>query len=166
VQKHVNGTYLRDFRTTDGSRLLQAIAHESDLSITTFKHIKAMLSGVFTYAKNEGLFDGANPVQDVFLPNARPEGDTFAYFLPEICQMVTLLPEPARTIVATAAFTGLREGELRGLDVTDFNGETLRVSRSIWRSHVNAPKGAGEVPVIGPLAAMLTMHIWHAWGIR
>jgi len=42
--------------------MLKAIAEEMDLSKTTLQHIKSALSGVFTHAKNEGAFDGVNPV--------------------------------------------------------------------------------------------------------
>ena len=57
--------------------MLQAIANENDLSKTTLQHFKAVLSGVFKHAKNEGAFDGVNPVQDARIPrNAREPGET------------------------------------------------------------------------------------------
>jgi hypothetical protein len=52
---------LREFRTVGTSRMLRAIAKEKVLTRTTL-HIKSVLSTIFTYAKNDGAFDGANPV--------------------------------------------------------------------------------------------------------
>ena len=104
---------LRDFRTVDGERLLEDIANEYELTCTTMAHIKAFLSGAFRYAKRQGVMNSENPMPDVVLPKAKPAGDTFAYSLEEIRQMLNVLTEPAATVVATAAFTGVREGEFK-----------------------------------------------------
>ena len=163
IARRVEGVYIRDFSTPDANRLLLAIAVANHLASNTLKHIKMMLSAAFTHAKRMGFFPKGqeNPMKDAELPKGEREAETAAYLLPEVHQMLTMLPEPARTIVATAAFTGAREGELRGFNVEDYNGHSLYVSRSLWRSHVNQPKGksAGEIPVIGPLAKMLDAHI-------
>jgi len=62
IRDHVGKLHLREFRTVDASRMLRAIAKTNDLTTTTLQHIKSVLSTIFTYAKNEGAFDGANPV--------------------------------------------------------------------------------------------------------
>src|ERR1019366_8945370 len=78
--------------------------------------IKAFLSGVFRHAAQLGCFDGANPVRLTEIPAFAPEGqEGRAYSLEEIAQMLRVLPEPAVTVIATAAYSGLRLGELRGL---------------------------------------------------
>jgi hypothetical protein len=48
--------------------MLRAIANENDLTRTTLQHIKSVLSTIFTYARNKGAFDGANPVNGVLIP--------------------------------------------------------------------------------------------------
>jgi hypothetical protein len=48
--------------------MLKAIAYENDLTGTTLQHIEGVLSGIFTHAKNEGAFDGGNPVRNVHIP--------------------------------------------------------------------------------------------------
>ncbi len=53
--------------------------------------------------------------------------------LEEIAQMLKVLPEPASTIVAVAAFTGVRKGELRGLLWENYDGERVLISQSFWR---------------------------------
>jgi integrase len=143
----------------DASRLLKAIANENDLSKTTLQHIKGVLSGIFTHAKNEGAFDGANPVQEARIPtNAREPAETYAYNLTQICRILEFLPLLPKAVVATAAYAGLREGELRGLEWTDYAGDVLSVNRSIWKTVVNKPKtraSAKPVPVIRQLAEIL-----------
>jgi integrase len=46
----------------------------------------------------------------------------------------------AFAVVATAAFTGLRLAELRGLQWRDFTGEKLSVGRTMWRTKEGLPK--------------------------
>ncbi len=72
--------------------------------------------------------------------------------------MLSLLPDPAATVVAAAAFTGLRKGELRGLKWEDYSDGEIRVRRSVWNRHVSDPKtpsSKAPVPVISPLAKFL-----------
>ncbi len=150
--------WMREVRTCDVQSLLQGVAQQHKLSGTTLRHIKAMLSGVFTFAKRMGYHDGINPVLGVGIPKARAAGETYAYSLDEVMHIITTLPRPAATIVATAAFTGLRRGEIQGLLWEDYTGKEIRVTRSIWLGIVDAPKttkSKAPVPVIAPLRKML-----------
>jgi integrase len=75
--------------------------------------------------------------------------------------MLARLGEPARTVVALAAFSGLREGEIRGLQWGDYRDGLLCVGRSVWRTHVGETKtseSTNAVPVIAPLAKLLDGH--------
>jgi hypothetical protein len=85
-----------------------------------------VLSAIFTHAKNEAAFDGVNPVQDARIPRkAREPGETFAYNSSEIRSILEALPLLPKTIVATAFFAGVRQGELRALE-----GPTIKAIRS------------------------------------
>ena len=152
---------LRDFRTVDGERILQTIASEHKLTSTTLAHIKAFLSGIFRYAKRQGVINSENPMRDVVLPKGKPAGETYAYSLEEITQMLNVLPEPAATIIAVAAFTGVRKGELRGFLWENYDGEQVLISQSFWRGHALEPKtrqSRATVPVIQQLARRLDLH--------
>lgn len=46
----------------DLQSLLQDVAQEHSLSGTTLQHIKALLSGIFDHARQQGYLDVANPV--------------------------------------------------------------------------------------------------------
>jgi integrase len=129
-------TRLWGFRTVNGQTLLNEIEAETKLSHTSLKHIKHFLTGVFTFAKQRGHFESENPMGDVEIPEGEPSKDTHAYSLEEILIVIEKLPQPAKTVVATAAFTGLRRSELRGLKWEDYKGDELRVARSVWETHV------------------------------
>lgn len=75
--------------------------------------------------------------------------------------MLAVLPELAATIFATAAFTGLRRGEIRGKRWEDYRDGEIRVTQSVWEGHTTEPKtfqSRGAVPIIRPLARMLDAH--------
>jgi integrase len=152
---------LRDFRTVDGERILESIAQEHKLTSTTLAHIKAFLSGAFRYAKRQGVTDSENPMREVVLPKGKVAGETHAYSLEEITQMLHVLPESASTIIAVAAFTGIRKGELRGLLWENYDGRQVLISQSFWRGHALEPKtrqSKAPVPVIAQLAKRLDLH--------
>jgi integrase len=155
------GIMLREFRTVDGERILESIAKEHNLTSTTLAHIKAFASGIFRYAKRQGVINSENPMRDVVLPKGKPAGETHAYSLEEIMQMLKVLPEPASTIVAVAAFTGVRKGELRGFLWENYDGEQVLISQSFWRGCALEPKtrnSKAPVPVIAQLARLLDSH--------
>jgi integrase len=132
-------------------------------------HIKNLLSGIFRHAAQQGYFDGARPVKLAEIPAFAPsEAETKPYSLEEITAMLKVLSEPSATAVATAAFTGLRLGELRGLTWRSYEPAQdeeslgwLNVTQSVWRDTVGDPKTAkskAPVPVIPQLAQRLKAH--------
>jgi integrase len=166
--------WLRSVKTHHVQSWLEKIARmprkrnkrEYTLSKTTVAHIKNFISGVFRHAAQQGYFDGINPVTLAEIPAFAPKGKAGrAYSLAEIGLMLSVLPEPAATVVATAAYTGLRLGELQGLTWADYTPPAegndlglLHVRRSIWRGIVGEPKteeSKAAVPVVPQLAAKL-----------
>ena len=132
------------------------------LSRNTLKHIKSLLSGMFKHAKQQNYYDGINPVQDTKVNPASTEPqETVAYSLNEVQKILSLLPEPAATAFAVAAFAGLRHGEVQGLVWENYRNGEIFVSRSIWNGRITPPKtrkGRAPVPVIRQLAERLEMH--------
>jgi integrase len=161
--------WMREVKTHHVQLLLEEIGREHGISKTTLKHVKNFLSGIFRHAAQQGYFDGANPVKLAEIPAFAPNGaETKPYSLEEIAAMLKVLSEPSATAVATAAFTGLRLGELRGLTWESYEPAQdeeslgwLNVTRSVWRSTVGDPKTAkskAPVPVIPQLAQRLAAH--------
>jgi integrase len=153
---------LRGFRTVHGEQMLAQIAAQSKLGRSSLRHCKAFWSGAFKQAKRLGILDGLNPIQDVSVPRVpETEEDTYAYSLPEIKAMLAMLNEPAHTVVLTAALTGLRKSELRGLTWGDLDGNELTVRHSVWNSTVSEPKtrrSRSPIPVVKQLADALESH--------
>lgn len=142
---------LRRFRTVDGEVMLATIGRQTALGRSSLRHCKAFLSGAFKQAKRLGILDGLNPFQDVSIPRAPEPEETYAYSLDEVKAVLGVLPEPAWTVVLCAALTGLRKGEIRGLEWEDFSGEELRVKRSVWNGVTNEPKtrrSQAPIPIV------------------
>lgn len=152
---------LRDFRTIHGQNLLSNIARQASPSKNSLKHIKSFLSGIFGEAKRLDILNAVNPMQGTKLPAAPEQEDTYAYALDEIKAMLAGLPEPAWTVIQTAAWTGFRKSELRGLRWEDFDGETLSVKRTFWGGIPGEPKtrrSKAAVPVLRQLRDALEAH--------
>jgi integrase len=160
---------LRDFRVLSAQQVIDTIHRQNpEMKYSTLAHLKNLLSLIFDEAERlELLPKGAgNPVKLVRLPDAPEDDETYAYTLKEIETMLAVIPEPAATVCAVAAFTGLRRAELRGLRWEDYNGKQLMVNRSVWEGFTNEPKtkrSKAAVPVIPRLATILDRHRL-AWG--
>jgi integrase len=99
-------------RTFHVQNWLDSVARPGKLGRNSLKHIKTFVSAVFKLAKQQGYNSGENPVRDTATsPKATAPRETYAYDLTEIQQMLSVMPEPAATIFAVAALTGLRRGE-------------------------------------------------------
>jgi len=154
---------VRDFRTVDAANILADVYRQHGMGRTTLKHIKAFLSGVFTFAKNQGVFDGVNPVQDAMIPKKAPAPKATHATTPDEVLAILHALERAGAQKASAAvglvfFAGLRPGEARGASWEDFDGKRLTVRRSVWHTHTTTPKTEGSakpVPIIEPLRGIL-----------
>jgi len=102
-----------------------------------------------------------NPAIGAIVPQAPAGAETYAYSLEEISIMLAGLAEPARTMVATAAFEGLRRSELMGLVWEGYGNGELRILRSIVEGRsedckTRASKSA--VPLLPSLERVLDVH--------
>ena len=77
------------------------------LSKDSLKRVQSELSGVLTLAKQLGYYEGVDPLQDTRVdPRAADPSETYAYSLEEVQALLAVLPEPASTAFAVAAFMG------------------------------------------------------------
>lgn len=148
---------LREFRAYHGEEVMVRISSNL-LAKSSYRRIKSFLSAVFSYAIRMGIAT-VNPITYVKIPKrCKQTPATEAYSLEEIATMLSFLPEPTASIVATAAFAGLRKGELRGLRGLDYDGRQLMVSQSVWNRFTTEPKSENSkaaVPCIAPLRQRL-----------
>ena len=154
VQKNpVAKIRLRDFTAKNGQQFLESLPQS--LSHQTHLRIKNFLRGVLTWAITSEALTGSNPMEETKAggrtKKAGLQGLTLrekktrashehAYTLEEVADMLDKLPEPARTVCAVAAFTGLTRSELKGLKWTDFDGKSISIQRKIWGDHIGEPK--------------------------
>jgi integrase len=150
---------LREFETVHAQRVLDgatSLSHQSCL------RIKTAMSALMSYAIRLGFISGANPCREAKAEGQRSRFVARSCTLGDVQWMLQRLDEPARTVVGTAAFSGLRESELRGLQWSDYDGAFLYVRRSVWRTEVSdetkTEESTGSVPVIAPLRKMLDAH--------
>jgi integrase len=148
---------LRDVQTVHIQRLLDA----KDLSHGSLLRIKSAASAIFSHAKRLGFINGVNPVQGALASGRRSDFEGHAYSLADLQYFLETLDEPARTAVGTAALSGLRESEIRGLQWPDYTGAELFVRRAVWRTAVDqtkTPESKAVVPVISLLKTLLDAH--------
>jgi integrase len=158
-------TRLCDFRTATGQGLLNRIAEETGLSHTSLKHIKWFLVSALNHAKQvDALQCDGNPMEYTEVPDGAATEQTKAYSLKEISSMMAALEdEPiAGAVVATAAFTGHRRSELRGLRWSDFRDGQFFVTHTVWntsaRDKTKTVDAMAPVPVLKSLAKILETH--------
>jgi integrase len=164
IRPFCGNLWTRDVRTRHVQAILDAMATTGRFNSNSMKHIKSFLSGIFRLADQQGYFEGANPVREVSLPQVRQAADTHAYSLEEVLIMMDAVPEPASTLIAAAAFTGARRGELRGMYWENYKDGELLIARSIWNGIATDPKSKtskAPIPIIGKLAARLAEHRKH-----
>jgi hypothetical protein len=74
--------WLKDTRTYHVQGWLNEIGRAAKLGRNTLKHIKSVISGIFTLAKQQDYFRGENPTRDTAISPTAPEPqETYAYTL-------------------------------------------------------------------------------------
>lgn len=110
------------------------------LSAKTIGNVIVILKEMFKHAVQWGYLD-SNPVQYVERP--RGEDKEMDVLTPvEIRRLLDAQEEPLRTLLLTAVLTGMRQGELFGLqwEDIDFARHQVHVRRSLWHGTLGTPK--------------------------
>ena len=148
-------------------QILDGIAEQNPhLSPGALKHLKWLGVAIFDFAAQQGAFnpDAKNPFSEVAIPKTqhRPKPTRHAT-LDDVVAMINVLDEPAATVIAVAAFSGLRKSELQGLRWDDLKDDSLHVRRTAWRTTsvtetTKTEASEAPVPVIPILAKYLAAH--------
>jgi integrase len=162
IEPRCGSTSLREFSTARVQQLLDEIARQNpEMMKGTLSKVKSILSAIFKHAIQQEYRPGPNPTRETSLPRAPEAGETFAYDLDAVLKMLRLIPEPSRTVIAVAAFTGLRRSEVEGLTWENYFGDALAVTHGVWNGIVGETKNRtskASVPVIGALRKILDQH--------
>ncbi|MEV6274454.1 tyrosine-type recombinase/integrase [Nocardia sp. NPDC051832] len=140
-------------------------------SRATVVECKRMMSGVMRSAVKNRII-GADPTIGVRIPKRRiRDTDEQVFTREEVRQQLlpAIRPEHHRTLVATAAFTGMRWGEAIGLcrDAVDLDRGIVRVIRTVtevaghceFKPFPKTQAGRREIPIPKWLGAQLDDHI-------
>jgi len=140
---------------------MSSARQQRELSNKTKNNLLVLMHAIFRRAvKLYGL--QANPVASVDRFRVRSSGDIQVFSPEEVWSLVRAAGSEAdAAIFLTAAFTGLRRGELLGLrwrDV-DFAGSTVRVRASYAAGHLTTPKSGKvrAVPMAPDVASALAL---------
>ena len=167
LKQQFEGKRMCDIKLPFAQQMLDRVAKEKPhVSSGLLKHLKWLGVAIFDYAAQQGAFnpESKNPFSDVAIPRTQhiPKPSRYAT-LDDVVAMINALDEPAATVVALAAFSGLRKSEIQGLRWEDLKGDELHVQRSAWRpTHVieetKTRASKAPVPVIPVLAKYLNAH--------
>ena len=96
--------------------------------------------------KKEGAKSKASTEPERLRERKVQASNEHAYTLEEVAEMIDKLPEPARTVCAVAAFTGLARSELRGIEMgrlrrRDGQCATEGLGRSHWSTQDRSSRG-------------------------
>jgi integrase len=153
---------LRDFRTPSAQAMLDEIARlNPEMRKATLHKLKSILSAIFKLAIQQDYRPGPNPIRETTLPKAPESQETHAYDLGTIQQILDLVPENVRPIVALAAYAGLSRSEIQGLLWEGLKSAELTILSSVVQGKRGEPKTRARrdtVPLIEPLREMLEMH--------
>jgi integrase len=159
---------LCDIRAVDVQRfVLEKIA--TGLGWEMANHLRNLISKVFEDAKRFGHFGGDNPAGNIQLPEKKSVRERQVLTAQQIPALLHQLVEPVRTAVLLAIHTGLRVGELLGLQWRDVNFITgeLHVQRTLYRGTLGTPKTKSSnrhLPLTPEARSALQAH--YAAGLR
>ena len=104
---------LKDVTAADIQKLASSMLAK-DYSVQTVKHIRTVISAIFTHAKRLGWHTGDNPAKLVRLPEmVRKEAHALSF--EQAIATLTALKSPAREMVLFAILTSMNIAEICGL---------------------------------------------------
>jgi integrase len=167
MKRLIGDCLMCEMKLPRAQQMIDTIAKESPyLSAGLFKHLKWLGVAIFDYAAQKDAFnpENRNPFDKVSIPRTQHVQAPARYAtLDDVVAMINALDEPAATVVAMAAFSGLRKSEIQGLHWADLKGDELYVWRSAWRptqviEETKTRASRAPVPVIPILQKYLDAH--------
>lgn len=165
VKPNLNGEMMRHMDLQAAQRLMDKIASSVSLSSRSLQHIRWFLKAVFDVAQLEKAYDEnrVNPFEKVELPRTTKRSTPTRYAtLDNVLDMLDVLDDTPATVVALAAFSGLRKSEIQGLKWGDIKDRHINVQRTAWRTtqyeDTKTEASRDSVPIVPQLAEYLEAH--------
>jgi integrase len=134
------------------------------MSRKTLLNVLGTLSSILGTAAAWGYLSESVSRKKLALPSRTGKPHRPFFTAEEIRRIVAAASEPYATLYLLAAVTGMREGELFGLKLSDldFDRKLIHVCRSVWRGRIQTPKSESStrvLPMPGLLAARLKQYL-------
>jgi integrase len=129
---------------------------QASLSRKTLLNILSTLSSILETAKRWGYVCQPVDYKTLTIPVAEVEPEARFFTVQEVGKIIAVAREPHKTMFMVLALTGMRAGEMLGLQWGDIDFEKglLSVRRSAWYGRVQTTKNKTSEAVI-PLPAVL-----------
>lgn len=150
---------LAEYSIVDAGNFLDSLVVKG-LNSTTIAHIRTTANLIFAHAVTKGVI-AANPFTGAKMTEkAKAPAKTYKYTMQEVHDILRALDGnlKAQTAVGLCYFAGLRPGEARATRWENYDGASLKVEQSVFRTHVTAPKtreSVAVIPVVAPLRELL-----------
>ena len=154
-----------------GDRLLEELTRENlqglldrtadaGLSRSVVSHLRWQMAAIFRLAMAEGVIV-RNPSLSLSVPkNAAAPREKRELSLEDVYRALKVLPIRERLIFRLGTIEGMRPGEILGLQLQDFNGQSISVSRRVYGNDVDSPKtGRAREVALSPA----TNSLWSEW---
>ncbi len=121
---------------------------DQGLSAKTIRNIVVLLKGIFSLAEDNDLIE-KTPVRKRHTPTVT-RGEKPSWTPEQVRSIIESVPVVYRALFVCAALTGLRLGELLGLQWKhiDLSGAKLRIEQSLWNGQLVSPKTRNSVRTI------------------
>lgn len=161
VEKIVEFFKTRDIREIKVSEL-RAWLSTFHVATKTVKSYVVDCKGIFQVALEEEVID-KNPFVHIKVTKKENEHDEVVPFTSEEVEaLLKHAPQPLKNFLAIGFYTGMRSGEIVGLQLSDIYPDRITIWRSISRGIVSTPKTARsirEVPLFDVLKPYLNNQV-------
>jgi len=109
------------------------------------------LRGIFAMAIQEEVME-KNPFVHIAKPRRKKtdedEGPIEPFSPEEVARLLDNAPDPLRNFLAISFYTGMRSGEVLGLQLADIKQDYIDLKRSISKGVVSTPKTVGSIRTV------------------
>jgi integrase len=160
IKPYVGQVALRDIQAVTATDLLARL-RQKGIGHRTLRYVKALGSAICSRALAYSILQGANPFALAELPRrqgkrpAKPQST-----IQDVWAMLQVLKDvKARAAIALTFFGGLVPSEARGTLWENYDGQTLKITQSVWRKYTGPVKTEAReapIPIVEPLRCILS----------
>jgi integrase len=159
IKPYVGEVPLREIRAVTATDLLANLRRQG-IGHRTLRYVKAVGSAICSRALAHSIIEGANPFALAELPKRRGKRAAKPMTtLQDVWVMLQVVKDvKARAAIGLTFFGGLVPSEARGALWENYDGRSLKITQSIWRTHVGPTKTEAReapIPIVEPLRRIL-----------